>query len=254
VPCRDEGRTGAQRRNVTFGGDAPTVAVDRYGGTQVGDDTLREYLAKRDLERTPEPGGQDAHPADAGESEGTRFVIQEHDASSHHFDLRLEAEGVLKSWAVPKGPSTDPDDQRLAVRTEDHPLSYADFEGTIPDEEYGGGSVIVWDAGTYRNLTTDDEGTPVPVAEAIDAGSVRFWLHGEKVGGRYQLVHARIGGDDDNWLLRKLDDDEADARRVPTTTEPRSVLSGRTNEEVTEGEQSGEETGEGSGEGSGGDG
>lgn len=194
----------------------------------MGEDALREYLGKRDLTRTPEPGDVDVDPA-----EGPRFVVQEHDASSHHFDLRLEADGVMKSWAVPKGPSTDPSEKRLAVRTEDHPVAYAEFEGTIPRDEYGGGTVIVWDAGTYRNLTTDDDGAEVPVAEAIEErGSVEVWLLGEKLHGGYALRHARLGGDEDNWLLVKLDDGGADARRNPTNTEPRSVLSGRTIDEV----------------------
>lgn len=160
------------------------------------------------------------------------FVVQRHDASTEHYDVRLEADGVLKSWAVPKGPSTDPDDQRLAVRTEDHPLDYAGFEGVIPEGEYGGGTVIVWDAGTYRDLSEDDGGEPIDVAEAVEKGHVRVWLEGEKVRGGYDLVHARVGGDERNWLLRKLDDDAADARRKPTSTEPASVLTGRTVEEV----------------------
>ncbi len=194
----------------------------------MGGDALEDYLAKRDLDRTPEPGDEPHDPSDA-----PRFVVQEHDATSHHFDLRLEADGVMKSWAVPKGPSTDPSDQRLAIRTEDHPVAYAEFEGTIPEDEYGGGTVVVWDAGTYRNLTTDEDGSTVPPADAIEEhGSIEFWLHGEKLHGGYALRHARLGGDDRNWLLVKLDDEGADARRSPTTTEPRSVLSGRTLDEV----------------------
>ena len=124
---------------------------------------LADYLAKRDFSVTPEPDGSGHRP----DSDDPIFVIQEHDASSHHFDVRLEVDGVLKSWAVPKGPSTDPSERRLAVPTEDHPLSYADFEGTIPEGEYGAGTVIVWDAGTYTNLKRDDSGEAVPMTHQL---------------------------------------------------------------------------------------
>lgn len=192
-------------------------------------DPLADYRRKRDFEATPEPEGDGTR-----DGEPPLFVVQEHRSSSHHFDLRFEADGALKSWAVPKGPSTDPRDKRLAVRTEDHPLDYADFEGAIPEDQYGGGTVIVWDLGPYRNLTTDDEGAVVPVEAAIEDGHLRVWVEGEKLRGGYSLVHARIGGDDDNWLLVKADDDEADARRNPVSTEPRSVLTGRTLDDVSE--------------------
>lgn len=188
---------------------------------------LDEYRRRRDLDATPEPPGGRPEPG-----ERPIFVIQEHAASTRHFDLRLETQGILASWAVPKDPSTDPDDQRLAVRTEDHPLEYADFEGHIPAGQYGAGAVIVWDIGPYQSLTQDDEGDPRPVAEAIEAGHVEVWLEGEKVRGGYALTHARLGGDDDNWLLRKLADEGSDARRRPTSTEPASVVSGHTVEEV----------------------
>ena len=188
---------------------------------------LDEYRDKRDFDASPEPPGGERDPGDR-----PLFVVQEHDASSLHWDFRLEADGVLKSWAVPKGPSTDPDDQRLAVRTEDHPLDYVDFEGRIPEDEYGAGEVIVWDIGPYRNLTETDDGDEKPVATAVDQGHVEVWLEGEKLQGGWRLVHARVGGDDDNWLLQKLDDEGADARRRPTSTEPESVLSGRTVDDI----------------------
>lgn len=145
-----------------------------------------------------------------------------------HWDLRLEVGAVLKSWAVPKGPSTDPREKRLATATEDHPVDYLDFEGVIPEGEYGAGSVIVWDRGTYRNLTEDDGGT-IAMAEALLAGHLHVWLDGEKLVGGYALTRFR---GDRQWLLVKVRDDGADARRRPTSTQPESVLTGRTVDEV----------------------
>lgn len=168
------------------------------------------------------------------------FVIQEHDASSHHFDFRLQVGDVLKSWAVPKGPSTDPSEKRLALPTEDHPLDYADFEGVIPEGEYGAGTVLVWDAGPYRNLKEEgDDDDADPLEDQLEAGHATVWLQGEKLQGGYALIRTDAG-DDERWLLVKMDDGEADARRNPVSTEPRSVLSGRTLEEIRE-----EEAGDG---------
>src|SRR5918992_1481585 len=129
-----------------------------------------------------------------------RFVIQQHAATSMHWDFRLEVDGTFKSWAVPKGPSTDPRDKRLAMEVDDHSLSWGDFEGVIPEGEYGAGPVIVWDRGTYENLTVDDEGREVPVAEAIAEGELKVRLHGEKLSGGYALVRMG-GGDRERWLL-----------------------------------------------------
>lgn len=185
-------------------------------------DTSR-YSARRDLDRSPEPRGVETTGASG--ADGPLFVVQEHEASTHHYDLRLESSGVLKSWAVPKGPSTDPSEKRLAVATEDHPLEYADFEGTIPTDEYGEGRVIVWDAGSYDNLSRDDDGDEVAIDVAYDRGHIAVWLHGRKLAGGYALTRFR---GDDQWLLVKMDDEEADARRRPTSTEPTSVQTGRT--------------------------
>jgi DNA ligase D-like protein (predicted 3'-phosphoesterase) len=162
------------------------------------------------------------------------FVFQRHDASSLHFDFRLEVDGVLVSWAVPKGPSTDPRDKRLATRTEDHPLAYADFEGVIPDGQYGAGTVVVWDTGSYRNITERD-GHPVPMGEAVEAGHVKVWLAGRKVTGAFALTRTKMRGDERNWLLVKMDDAGADRRRKPATSQLESVLSGRTNDELADG-------------------
>lgn len=185
---------------------------------------LDRYRDRRDFRRTSEPRGR------IGDSRGDRrrFVIQEHAASSRHFDFRLEAGGTLKSWAVPKGPSTDPGTKRLATGTEDHPIEYLDFEGAIPDDEYGAGSVIVWDAGTYGHLTERD-GEEIAVEDAIDGGHVTVWLEGRKLRGGYALTRFRGAHD---WLLVKMHDERADARRNPTSTQPESVLSGRTVEQV----------------------
>ncbi|MEZ4769280.1 MAG: DNA polymerase ligase N-terminal domain-containing protein [Caldilineales bacterium] len=187
---------------------------------------LQAYLDKRDFAKTPEPSGANAAPGDR-----PVFVIHQHDASNLHYDLRLEVDGVLKSWAIPKGPSTDPSEKRLAVPTEDHPLDYADFEGVIPEGEYGAGPTLVWDAGIYRNQRSQKDDDGASMQESLDDGKVEVWLEGEKLQGGYAIV--RTGdGEDARWLFIKMDDDQADARRNPTSTEPRSVLTGRTLDEV----------------------
>jgi DNA ligase D-like protein (predicted 3'-phosphoesterase) len=196
-------------------------------------DRLSDYRKKRDFAETPEPSG-----GRRGRRKAPRFVIQKHDATALHYDFRLEAAGVLKSWAVPKGPSTDPRDKRLAMPTEDHPLGYIDFEGVIPERQYGAGPVIVWDTGTYRNLTEKD-GREVPVEDAVDGGHVKVWLEGEKLRGGYSLRRTTFGGSPrEKWLLVKLKDEEADARRNPVSTQPESVTSGRTIEQVAEDDRS----------------
>ncbi|MBW3660349.1 MAG: DNA ligase [Gemmatimonadetes bacterium] len=197
----------------------------RHGRCRVSD-PLEEYRRKRDFRKTNEPRGDRS-------DDGRRWVIQKHAASSLHYDFRLEVKGVLKSWAVPKGPSTDPGERRLAQPTEDHPIEYGDFEGVIPAGEYGAGAVIVWDRGRYRNLTTDDDGEEIPIEAALEGGHASFWLEGEKISGGYALTRIGSGGDE-RWLLVKMDDEEADARRRPTSTQPESVKSGRTIEEVAE--------------------
>jgi len=190
-------------------------------------DTLDDYRGKRDFSRTPEPPGERVDARDC-----PIFVIQKHDATTLHYDFRLEADGVLKSWAVPKGPSTDPKEKRLAVPTEDHPLGYADFEGIIPEGSYGAGTVMVWDRGTYRNLTRKG-GQEVAVTEALGWGHVSIWLEGEKVRGGYALTRFRAR--DEAWLLVKKDDAEAAPGRDLVATETRSVVSGRTLAEIAAG-------------------
>jgi DNA ligase D-like protein (predicted 3'-phosphoesterase) len=184
-------------------------------------DRLQRFRAKRDFSRTPEPRGRRGRRRKGD----PRFVIQKHAASSLHYDFRLEADGVLKSWAVPKGPSLDPRDKRLAMPTEDHPLEYGDFEGVIPEGQYGAGQVIVWDTGTYRVLGDR------PAAEALDAGHLSFWLEGAKLRGGFALTRTG-GGGRERWLLVKRDDEGADRRRNPVSTQPESVMSGTTVEEL----------------------
>jgi DNA ligase D-like protein (predicted 3'-phosphoesterase) len=192
-----------------------------------GSDSLGRYRRKRDFTKTPEPRGRRRKGG-----RKPRFVIQKHDATALHYDFRLEVDGVLKSWAVPKGPSTDPRDKRLAMPTEDHPMEYASFEGVIPEGEYGAGPVIVWDRGTYVNMT-EKNGREVPLARGLRDGHVKVWLEGEKIGGGYALTRTRIGGSERaKWLLVKLDDEAADRRRNPVSSEPRSVISGHAIEEV----------------------
>ncbi|SNS74641.1 ATP-dependent DNA ligase LigD phosphoesterase module /ATP-dependent DNA ligase LigD polymerase module [Sphingomonas laterariae] len=163
------------------------------------DDTLAPYNAKRNFTRTREPAGK------VGKTGGNSFVVQKHEATRLHWDFRVEMDGVLKSWAVTKGPSLDPADRRLAVRTEDHPLSYGDFEGAIPKGEYGGGTVMLWDRGTWA---------PVPGKSADDLkdGHLHFVLHGERMKGEWLLVRmkGRPGEKRENWLLRKIEDSEAE--------------------------------------------
>lgn len=192
---------------------------------------LNEYRKKRDFTKTAEPKG--------GRSKNRKpiFVVQKHDATRLHYDFRLEVDGVLKSWAVPKGPSLNPKDKRLAVATEDHPMDYARFEGVIPEGEYGAGPVIVWDTGTYENIKMK-HGKPVSMPDCLQTGQVEVRLDGEKMKGAYALIRTGYSGKD-NWLLIKMKDAEASARRNPVSAKPRSVLSDRTIAEVRTGKRPG---------------
>ena len=138
---------------------------------------LDEYKSKRDLNATPEPVEGNSTGGDK-----PQLVIRKHDTSTLHYDFRLEIDGVLKSWAVPKGPSTDPSEKRLAIPTEDHPLDYAGFEGTIPKVEYGGGTVMIWDSGRFRNLM-EEKDDPLSLTESLEEGHMEVWLVGDKLQG-----------------------------------------------------------------------
>jgi bifunctional non-homologous end joining protein LigD len=187
---------------------------------------LRVYRAKRDFSLTPEPSGEAA-----GATSGNGYIIQKHAARRLHYDFRLELDGVLLSWAVPKGPSLVPTERRLAVRTEDHPVDYADFEGVIPAGEYGGGTVMLWDQGTWA-----PEGDP---REGLRKGRLTFELHGVRLTGRWHLVRTRFerhGDDADNWLLFKGRDDVARDSGAPelVETELTSVTTGRSMDAIAE--------------------
>ena len=184
---------------------------------------LGRYQSKRDFTRTPEPAGATLPATDGGPR---RFVVQRHRARRRHYDLRFEIDGVLVSWAVPNGPTLDPAVRRLAVHVEDHPIEYLDFEGVIPRGEYGGGDVIVWDTGTWQPHGTDDP------AAAVAAGELHADVYGSKLRGRLVLVRRGRGDEDsDQWLLLHKDDEYA-VRGWNPEDYPKSVLSGRTNEEV----------------------
>ncbi|MEE4540507.1 DNA polymerase ligase N-terminal domain-containing protein [Streptomyces sp. V4-01] len=192
--------------------------------------TLTAYERRRDFSRTAEPRGGGTGPA----ADRPVFVVQIHDATAMHFDFRLEVDGVLKSWAVPKGPSGDPRDKRLAMPTEDHPLEYRDFEGVIARGEYGAGTVIIWDEGSYRNLTVDRHGEQVPFARALAHGHVSFRLDGGKLHGGYSLTRLRTdrNGGREAWLLVKRADDRASHGGAPDPRRARSARSGHTLRQV----------------------
>jgi bifunctional non-homologous end joining protein LigD len=181
--------------------------------------SLTEYEKKRKFDKTPEPG-----PKKKRTKSGRIFVVQKHRATQLHYDFRLEADGVLKSWAIPKGPSLDPKVKRLAMQVEDHPVDYAKFEGVIPEGEYGGGTVMVWDYGTYEPETDN-------VSEALRKGELKFSLNGEKLKGSWVLVRTR----DRQWLLLKHRDYYTTEEEV-TDLAPASILTRRTLAEIAEDE------------------
>jgi bifunctional non-homologous end joining protein LigD len=184
--------------------------------------SLKQYQRKRDFKKTSEPKGEVRKRG----KRKPRFVIHKHDASRLHYDLRLEMEGVLKSWAVPKGPSLNPADKHLAVMVEDHPFEYRDFEGVIPEGEYGAGPVMIWDEGTYE--VVDEH----PAPEALEHGALKFKLAGKKLTGGWMLVRTKWRGENKNWLLIKEKDEAATTRGDILKKEPNSARSGRTMEQI----------------------
>jgi bifunctional non-homologous end joining protein LigD len=185
---------------------------------------LEEYKRKRDFKRTPEPPPR----AVKGRRKALSYLIQKHDATRLYYDFRLEWDGVLLSWAVTKGPSLNPKDKRLAVRTEDHPISYGGFEGTIPQGQYGGGTVMLWDKGAWEPTIDPREG--------LSNGHLSFFLHGERLKGGWALIRMRGDGKRENWLLKEKDNEaqigsaEAFLKKLSS-----SVKSGRSMDEIARG-------------------
>jgi len=186
---------------------------------------LTRYRSKRDFTKTTEPKGT-LHTT----SKQPIFVVHKHDARSLHYDLRLEDEGVLKSWAIPKGPSTDPDVKHLAVQTEDHPYEYKDFEGVIAEGNYGAGGVIIWDKGTFENLKQK------PLDECIKEGHVVVSFKGKKLHGAYALIRTHLRGKD-SWLFFKMKDQYAHKDFDLTKERPNSVVSHKSVEKIEDEEK-----------------
>ncbi|MBE0478906.1 hypothetical protein IBX65_07305 [Candidatus Aerophobetes bacterium] len=181
---------------------------------------LGKYRAKRHFQKTPEPRGIER------KIRGNSFVIQKHRASHLHYDFRLEVDGVLKSWAIPKGPSLDPSEKRLAIQVEDHPVEYKDFEGVIPPGEYGAGVVMIWDFGVY------EAGEVESLREALTKGELKFQLHGKKLQGGFVLIQTKYKDSRKNWLLIKEKDEYARKGSNITEEESTSAYSGKTLDEI----------------------
>ena len=188
--------------------------------------SLANYKKKRSFNKTPEPTG-----TKKSTGEQLHFVVQKHAASRLHYDLRLEMEGVLKSWAIPKGPSMNPEDKRLAMMVEDHPYDYKDFEGIIPEGNYGAGTVIVWDEGTYEAFEEIEGGKKAQksLLQQLHAGSLKIVLHGKKLKGAFALVQIK-GNENNAWLLIKKQDEFA--KETDITKKDKSVQSGKKLEQV----------------------
>ncbi len=196
------------------------------GGTRE-DERLCPYRTKRDFNASPEPRGNFKHT----EAAAAIFVVQKHAAHALHYDFRLEINGVLKSWAVPKGPSMNPRDKRLAVPTEDHPLEYATFEGSIPAGSYGAGTVMVWDRGTFDTIARDGN-TDSSLGACYRRGRLEIFLHGTKLRGGYTLIRLATDTRDERWLLIKKRDMYASGDGEITIEKPNSALSGMSLEEL----------------------
>ena len=209
------------------------MATRRRTGKGTGTEVkpLAEYKRKRDFSKTAEPAGK---AAGSRSKRALRFVIQKHAASRLHFDFRLELDGVMKSWAVPKGPSLDPSVKRLAVEVEDHPVDYNAFEGTIPEGEYGGGTVMIWDQGTYEYGGDSTSGV-AGLRRGLEKGTLEFTLAGKRLKGTWVLIRTRRAGKAQQWLLIKQRDRYASSTVDPTTKYLKSAATGRTMEEIAAG-------------------
>ena len=219
--------TAAKRGSASKSSSAKKAPAKKRASSRTAK-PLAEYNRKRDFTRTKEPEGR----VPTGRGKTLHFVVQKHAASRLHYDFRLELDGVMKSWAVPKGPSYDPKVRRLAMEVEDHPISYNSFEGTIPAGEYGGGTVMLWDRGTYE---AEDGGGVESLRRGYEKGDLKIAMHGERLRGGWVLVRMnRPGGKE--WLLIKHRDDTADADFDVTADETTSVTTDRTMEEIAEGQ------------------
>lgn len=202
---------------------------------------LQEYQRKRDFKKTAEPSGATARSrSKTPTTDQPHFVIQKHDASRLHYDLRLEMDGVMKSWAVPKGPSADPAAKRLAMQVEDHPIEYNTFEGTIPAGEYGGGTVMLWDNGTYEIENSTDDDMNSAAHDEYASGELKIVFHGKRIKGSYALVRTKgMGGSSSKpaWLLIKHRDEYAHPESESVLTEKyvKSVTTGRTMDHISKG-------------------
>ncbi|HMK45909.1 MAG TPA: DNA polymerase ligase N-terminal domain-containing protein [Methanocella sp.] len=192
------------------------------------EETLKPYHGRRHFDRTPEPYGRERA------EDRPVYVIQKHDASHLHYDLRLELGGVLKSWAIPKGPSMDPKVRRLALLTEDHPVEYATFEGVIPEGNYGAGTVMVWDMGTYHNIREDKPGRAT-MARAFENGKIEVWIDGTKLKGGFALIRTRQS--EKSWLFFKMKDDQAAPGSDVTGEKLASALTGRSMDDIASSER-----------------
>jgi bifunctional non-homologous end joining protein LigD len=218
-------RKSASKKTSSGKSVAKRAATGKSGGRKSA--ALSDYNRKRDFTRTKEPAGM--VPKTTGKA--LHFVVQKHAASRLHYDFRLELDGVMKTWAVPKGPSYDPKVRRLAMEVEDHPISYNTFEGTIPAGEYGGGTVMLWDRGTYE---AEDGGGPASLRRGYEKGDLKFVLHGKRLRGAWVLVRMNRPGPP-QWLLIKHRDGTADADVDITEEETTSVVTDRTMDEIAAG-------------------
>jgi bifunctional non-homologous end joining protein LigD len=253
MPARKKATTKTTAKKATAMPAKKAAAARKAPSRLSAAEQLKEYQRKRDFEKTREPSGtvtrkqatkrvtrQSTSRASRKTAVGQlRFVIQKHDASRLHYDLRLEMDGVMKSWAVPKGPSSDPSVKRLAMQVEDHPIEYNTFEGTIPAGEYGGGTVMLWDNGTYEieNATDDDQNAAAH--DEYERGELKIDFHGKRIKGSYALVRTKgMGGSSakPSWLLIKHRDDDARPEQESSLTDKymKSVTTGRTMDEISE--------------------
>ncbi len=220
---------------------SPVKPVRKSSPKLTAAEQLKEYQRKRDFEKTAEPSGATTRTSShATAADQLHFVIQKHDASRLHYDLRLEMDGVMKSWAVPKGPSADPGVKRLAMQVEDHPIDYNSFEGTIPAGEYGGGTVMLWDHGTYEIENPPDDDQNSSARDQYDRGELKVIFHGKRIKGSYAIVRTKgMGGSSSkpSWLLIKHRDAEARSESDSPLTDKymKSVTTGRTMDQISKG-------------------